>query len=138
MKPSHLTTPRTMNECVFMLNADPIERPDHHGHLPRWTKWFGVAVVGLALLSLTACGTPRPLCTDPIYGCNSGNDRASKASAPAGPSGTAAPGPSNPSPSKPGKGDSNPGHGHGDGNHGHSGPPGKGGSKGHGGKGGRK
>lgn len=76
MKPSHLTTPRTMNECVFMLNADPIERPERHAHLPRWAKWFGVAVVGLALLSLTACGTPRPQCSETIYGCNSGNDRA--------------------------------------------------------------
>lgn len=53
MKPSHLTTPRTMNECVFMLNADPIERPDHHGHLPRWGRWVGAAVVGLATLVLT-------------------------------------------------------------------------------------
>jgi hypothetical protein len=26
MKTSHFTTPRTMGECQFALNADPIER----------------------------------------------------------------------------------------------------------------
>lgn len=26
MKPSHLTTPRTMSECHFDLESDPIER----------------------------------------------------------------------------------------------------------------
>jgi len=27
MKPSHLTSPRTLGECHFSANADPIERP---------------------------------------------------------------------------------------------------------------
>lgn len=26
MKPSHERTPRSMNECVFFFNSDPIER----------------------------------------------------------------------------------------------------------------
>lgn len=29
MKPSHLTTPRSMSDGCWMFNADPIERP--HG-----------------------------------------------------------------------------------------------------------
>lgn len=28
MKPSYFTTPRTMSEAVFLLNCDPIERPE--------------------------------------------------------------------------------------------------------------
>ena len=67
MKPSHLTTPRAMNECVFMLNADPIERPEHHAHLPRWVKWFGVAVVGMAhLVSLARAALSTPAQQDAV------------------------------------------------------------------------
>ena len=28
MKPSHTTTPRTLSDTVFIINADPIERPE--------------------------------------------------------------------------------------------------------------
>lgn len=28
MKPSHYTTPRTLSECVFLYDADPIDAPE--------------------------------------------------------------------------------------------------------------
>ena len=31
MKSSHFTTPRTLEDCQFALNADPIERYEHEG-----------------------------------------------------------------------------------------------------------
>lgn len=130
MKPSNLTSPRAMNECIFMFNADPIERPESHRvHMPRWTKWFGVAVVGLALLSLTACGSVPVPCDPQRLNCDNGTratggavSRPAPATKPGGPSESNNPG----KPSGGGQVGSKPGHGHGDKNHGHSGPPGKG------------
>lgn len=29
LKSSHFTVPRTLGECHFAANADPIERPEH-------------------------------------------------------------------------------------------------------------
>ena len=49
MKPSHFTAPRTSAQCIWCLDADPIERPEHthHSHL-------GLALAVGALLILAA------------------------------------------------------------------------------------
>ena len=39
MKPSHFTTPRSLAECQFALNADPIEKPEDHA------SWGGCLLV---------------------------------------------------------------------------------------------
>ena len=49
MKPSYFTTPRTMSEAVFLLNCDPIERPepcaDRHAYP------VVVAAIGLCIVA---------------------------------------------------------------------------------------
>lgn len=49
MKPSHLTTPRSMEECVFMLDADPIEI-----HAKQKFDWQDKVVMWGAALSAIA------------------------------------------------------------------------------------
>lgn len=46
MKPSHFTTPRTLGECHFAMNADPIERYETPKNKSSWL----VGVVILALI----------------------------------------------------------------------------------------
>lgn len=61
MKPSHTTTPRSLNECVFMLDADPIDRPESHSR-PMWPLWVAAGIVGAMLLMLA---TPARATTKP-------------------------------------------------------------------------
>lgn len=48
MKPSHLTTPRSMEECNFALNADPIE----HFEKSRYDWQDKVVIAGSAISAL--------------------------------------------------------------------------------------
>lgn len=48
MKPSHTTTPRSMDECHFALNADPVERFER----PRHDWQDAVVMIGCFLAAL--------------------------------------------------------------------------------------
>jgi hypothetical protein len=51
LKPSNFTTPRSMNEVMFLHWADPIERPEPRpSYLWKWLAWSAFALVFLALL----------------------------------------------------------------------------------------
>lgn len=43
MKPSHFTTPRSLAECQFAINADPIEKPEDHAN---W-GWLLLTAAGI-------------------------------------------------------------------------------------------
>ncbi len=57
MKPSHFTIPRTLAECHFALNADPIEVPENRGfdRDDRIVMW-GCAFAAVSLLVMVAVG----------------------------------------------------------------------------------
>lgn len=52
MKPSHITTPRTLAECQFAHNADPIERFDRGFDLQDKIAMLGCAASIIALIVL--------------------------------------------------------------------------------------
>lgn len=56
LKPSHFTTPRTLRECNFDENADPIERPDNDGRLGSvvWAACLIVAAVATIIVAVGA------------------------------------------------------------------------------------
>lgn len=47
MKPSHFTTPRSLDECVFIPSADPINRPSRSNYDAPFMAWVGVVIVGM-------------------------------------------------------------------------------------------
>lgn len=51
MKPSHFTVPRTLSECHFAANADPIERPDSRRMDPqdRLVVWASITALAACL-----------------------------------------------------------------------------------------
>ena len=48
MKPSHFTTPRSMSEGIWILNADPIEKPDSP-YTPAYLIYCCIAVICIAI-----------------------------------------------------------------------------------------
>lgn len=53
MKPTHLTTPRSLDECHFSMNADPIEVYVRDGY--DWQDkvvMVGAAVAAVALIAI--------------------------------------------------------------------------------------
>lgn len=53
MKPTHLTTPRSLDECHFLMNADPIEVYVSDGY--DWQDkvvMVGAAVAAVALIAI--------------------------------------------------------------------------------------
>lgn len=57
MKPSHMTTPRTLADCTFQQGYTSIYPMGHKE--PAWEKWAGVAlafVIGIGLAMLLVNG----------------------------------------------------------------------------------
>jgi len=51
MKSTHMTTPRTMSECQFSLNSDPIERHEGSaGHMVANVTMVLAAIAVVAVL----------------------------------------------------------------------------------------
>lgn len=52
LKPSHASTPRTLQDAVFVHGSDPIERPERR---PAGVgRWFVFTVLALLALTLIA------------------------------------------------------------------------------------
>ena len=51
MKPSHLTTPRSTHDCVFIASADPIERQHRNDVADGLVLWAcALAAVAVAVI----------------------------------------------------------------------------------------
>lgn len=57
MKPSHIRTPRTLDECTFRPEDDPVEGPYGMGYSTTWKVAFVVVCI-LALFVVSTVGVP--------------------------------------------------------------------------------